>query len=93
MIAECEQHVVVEFFEAPGTICADDGALEVIVDVDRHGDQALDFPIGRRVTCSGLVLTHDLLPLEHALREALRDVAVRGIVLEARCVIRSSLPS
>jgi hypothetical protein len=83
VIAEGEQYVVVEFFEPSGTICADDGALEVIVDVDRHGDQALDLPVGQRVTCSGLILTHDLVPLEHALREALRHVTVRGIVLEA----------
>ena len=83
VIAECEQHVVVELFEASRTIRADDGALEVIADVDRHRDQALEFPVGRRVPRSGLVLTNDLVPLEHALREALRDIAVRGIVFEA----------
>ena len=83
VIAECEQHVVVEFFEASRTICADDGALEAIVDVDRKRDQALDLPIGQRLPCSGLVLTHDLVSLQHALGETLGNVAVHGIVLEA----------
>ena len=94
VITECEQHVVVELLEASRTIRADDGALEIIADVDGHRDQALEFPVGRRVPHSGLVLTNDLVPLEHALREALRDIAVRRIVLEApmRDQVRS-LPS
>jgi hypothetical protein len=83
VIAEREQHVVVELFKASGTICADDGALEVVVDVDRHGDEAPDFLVGAGRPVSRRVFTDDLVPLEDALSKALRDVAVRGVVVEA----------
>ena len=83
VIAECKQHVIVEFFKAARTIRAHDDPLEVVADVDRNRNEAMDLPVGRRPAWCWLVLPDDFIPLEHALCEALGDVAVRGVIVEA----------
>jgi hypothetical protein len=72
VVAECEQHVVVELFEAPGAVCADDDSLEAVVHVHGNGHKRLDFLVGRGYAIAWRVLAHDLVPLEDPLGEPLR---------------------
>ena len=86
LIAEREQHVVIDVLEPARTVRAHDHAAEAIVQVDRDGDERRDLPVGGCELADVVgrrVLPHDLIEREHLPCEALRDDARRRIVLEA----------
>jgi hypothetical protein len=86
LIAEREQHVVVDVLESAGTVDAHDHAAEAVVHVDRDGDERLDLPVGGRQAVDlrrRLILPHDLIEGQHLPCEPLRDHARRRIVVEA----------
>jgi hypothetical protein len=82
VVPECEQHVVVEFFEAPGAVCADHDSLEAVIHVHGNRHERIDFFVGRGYPIAWRVFAHDLVPLEDPLGEPLRHRAVGGVVAE-----------
>src|SRR5512132_216277 len=63
VVAEREEHVVVELLEPASPVCANDNARELVAHVYRQGDETADLPIRRRRPVSRLILTHDLVAL------------------------------
>jgi hypothetical protein len=87
VVAEAEEHVVVDLAEALRAVGADDHPGEAVVQVKRDGDERLDLVVGGGSICvighRRLVLAEDLVAGEHRAREALGDGAALSVVLEA----------
>ena len=87
VIAERQQQLVADLLEAPGAIGAHDHPIEAVAQKDGDGDEGVDLAVRRSglgvAGSTRLVVTQDLVPREHCAREALRDGAMRWIVLEA----------
>ena len=87
VVAQREQHLVVELLEAALAVRADHDAGEVVADVDRDGHQVLDLLVGRAPLAfelGALVLAHGLVALHDLAGKALAHRAVLRIVVEAQ---------
>lgn len=85
VVSHGQQDLVVIIFEAVGVVGADDYAAELVLKVDRDGDEVVYLVVRRRAFPSslGLLLPHRAVALQHLVREALHDGALFGVVLEA----------
>lgn len=85
LVAEREQHVFVVLAEAPLFVGAHYHAAELVLYIDRDGDQVLYLLVGLSASFPDplrLVLADDLVVLDHLSREALYDHALPGVLLE-----------
>ena len=87
VISERQQQLVADLLEASGAVRADDHPVEAIAQIERDGDERVDLPVGGGgvlgIGTTRIVLAQDLVSREHGAPEALRQRALRRIVLEA----------
>ena len=87
VVAERQQHVLLELFEAALAVGADDDAAELVAQVDRDRHEVVDLLVGvgapLAVERARIVLAHRLVLGEHALGVLVGDHGVAGVVLEA----------
>src|SRR5918997_5906324 len=84
MISNREQELVVVLRETLGVVRAHHHAVELVLEVDRNGDQVLYLRVRPRIPLvPGILLSHRLVAPEHLSRETPDDSALGGVVLEA----------
>ncbi len=87
VVTEREQQLVADILEAARPVGADDHAVEAIAQVERDRHERVDLAVGGRglaiARARRVVVAQDLVAGQHRAGEALRDGAVRRIVLEA----------
>ena len=87
VISERQQQLITDLLKAPGPVSADDHPVEAIAQIERDGDERVDLTVSggglRGIGTTRIVLAQDLVSCEHRAPEALRQRALRRIVLEA----------